>query len=755
MRFDRFVAVVLAHALTFPAGITLAAAGPQEPPPPTAQPADVPVFTVGTAAVTLDVVVRDKKGNAVRDLKASDFEVFEDDVKQTVESFKIYGHPLPAAAAVPAKASAPAAPSAPPPTAASEPAAEETEARSQVIAFVFDRLSPNARSLAQKAALTYLDRGHVEGDLVGVFTIDLALQAVQPFTTDPGLIRLGLERAASQGNTQFASDRGKVRDFVDQITTGEQAGEAASAQTPTGPGAGTQGAALGASAASGAVAGAIASAQVGMLRSFEALERDQQGYATTNGLLSVVSGLKSLPGRKTVVFFSEGMAIPANVQAEFRMVIHTANRANVSLYAMDAAGLRTDSMNKETREEVMQATTRRLRQLDSGRDDAIDGNMTRAMERNEDLLRLNPESGLARLANETGGFLIKDTNDAGDAFRRIEEDMRFHYLVAYSPTNENFDGKFRKIAVKVSRPGVQVQTRQGYVAVRPSDSAPLKTFEGPALAALDRSNRPDQFPMQTIGLSFPEAERPGLVPVLVHVPGNIITYVPDKDDKSGKKLHQADFAVVVRVRNEAKREVDRLSQRYLLSAPQANLEAARKGELLFYRQADLAPGKYTLEAVAYDAMSQKASVRSASIEVPRLQDGRMRLSSVVLVRRAEKVEGTEQQRENPLFFGETIIYPDLGEPFHKTTSPALGFFFTAYGGKDAAAPKQATIEILRGEMATGKVMADLPAPDASGRIQYAGALPLQGFPPGAYKLRVTVSDGAGVDSRQAAFTVAE
>jgi VWFA-related protein len=637
MKRTRFVAVVLAHVLTLPAGVPLTVAAPQEPPPAeSAKTADVPVFTVGTAAVTLDVVVRDKKDNAVRDLKASDFEVFEDGVKQSVESFKVYGHPLPAAAAVPAKAS-PAGASAAPPTTASEPAVETTEARSQVIAFVFDRLTPKARNLAQKAALTYLDRGHVEGDLVGVFTIDLALQAVQPFTTDPSLIRLGLERAASQGNTQFANERGQVRDFVDQVTAGQRAGEAASAQAPSGPGAGNAGAALGAAAASGAVAQAVASAQVGILRSFEALARDQQGYATTNALLSVVSGLKSLPGRKTVVFFSEGMAIPANVLEEFKSVIATANRANVSLYAMDAAGLRTDSMNRETRDEMFQAAERRMRQLESGRDDATDGSMTRALERNEDLLRLHPESGLARLADETGGFLIKDTNDAGAAFRRIEEDMRFHYLLAYSPSNENFDGKFRTIAVKVTRPGLKVQTRQGYLAVRPTDSAPLRTFEAPALAVLDRSNPADQFPMQTIGLSFPEAERPGLVPVLVHVPGNIITYVPDQDDKSGKKLHQADFAVVVRVKNEAKREVDRLSQRYLLSAPQANLEAARKGELLFYRQADLAPGKYTLEAVAYDAMSQKASVRSASIEVPRVQDGRMRLSSVVLVRRAEKV----------------------------------------------------------------------------------------------------------------------
>ena len=53
----------------------------------------------------------------------------------------------------------------------------------------------------------------------------------------------------------------------------------------------------------------------------------------------------------------------------------------------------------------------------------------RGMERNEDVLRLNPESGLGQLANETGGFLVRDTNDARAGFRRIAEDMRFHYLL--------------------------------------------------------------------------------------------------------------------------------------------------------------------------------------------------------------------------------------------------------------------------------------------------------------------------------------
>ena len=79
------------------------------------------------------------------------------------------------------------------------------------------------------------------------------------------------------------------------------------------------------------------------------MERDQQGYSTSNGLMAVVNSMRLMPGRKTVVFFSEGLAMPSNVQAHFRAVISEANRANVSVYAMDAAGLRAQSTLDETR----------------------------------------------------------------------------------------------------------------------------------------------------------------------------------------------------------------------------------------------------------------------------------------------------------------------------------------------------------------------------------------------------------------------
>jgi VWFA-related protein len=727
-------------------------AGPQAAPAADARSQDVPVFSVATDAVTLDVIVRDKKGNAIRDLKASEFQVFEDGVKQAVDQFQVFGQtaPPPAAAAKAAPASATPVAAAP----AAPPEDVEPERNGQVIAFVFDRLSAESRDMAHKAAMTYLEKGHVDGDLVGVFTIDLALRTVQPFTRETSLIRVGLDKASSQGNTGFGDTLEAGRGMIDTIGAAQDATLAASAATPGGgPGAAAQGNAIAASAGSAALNQALATVQVGMLRSFESLERDQQGFASTNGLLAVVSGLKSLPGRKTVIFFSEGLAIPANVQAQFKSVIGSANRANVSVYAMDAGGLRTNTVDHETREEMLQAARQRIRQLESGRDDAVNGVMSKGLERNEALLHSSPEAGLGQLANQTGGFLIHDTNDAGAAFRRIEEDMRFYYLLSYSPSNTSYDGRFRTISVKVTRPGAQVQTREGYFALKPVESTPLKAFEAPALAQLDRPQRPNAFPLQALGLSFPSAKRPGLSPILVHVPADTVAYVLDKNDKSNKKMYRADFTVVVRVSNEAKHEVDRLSQHYALSVAEENLPAARKGDILFYREADLAPGRYTLDAVGYDAVSGRASVTSALLDVQRGQADRPRLSSIVLVGRAEKT--TDPQGDNPLFFGDTILYPNMGDAFKKSKSPALGFFFTVYGVKEKTTSRKATLEIYKGDQAAGKVTADLPEPDANGRIQYAGALPLQGFPVGAYKLKVTASDGTSFDTQQTSFTVAE
>lgn len=709
-----------------------------------------PTFGVTTSAVVLDIVVRDRQGRLVRDLKPAEFEVYEDGVRQHVNSFVVVSKGAEAdAPAAPARA-ATSPPSSPPAAAAAEkPEPEPSRSEPTLLAFVFDRLSAQGRRTARKAALAYLDHSRREDDLVGVFSIDLTLHTIQPFTSDPDRIRDGVNRAASLASAGFTTSRGKARELLELERTTERAEAVA-----TTPPAGGQGAPLGTRnlgqtlGAGAAAAATMAEITLGMLRSFESLERDQQGFASTNGLLAVVKGLQKAPGRKTIVLFSDGLAIPAAVQAHFSAVIHSANRANVTIYAMDAGGLRAESPTEETRREMEAAADRRLRLI--GREESA-GMLTKDLERNEDLLRLNPHSGLGQLADQTGGFLIRDTNDAGAGFQQIAQDMRFHYVLGYTPSNQDYDGRFRTISVKVRRHGMDVHSRKGYFAVRPGESAPLLAYEAPALAVLDRSPRADRFPIHAAGLSFPENARPGLVPVLVEVPGSAITYVHAKE----KKDYDADLAVVVRVKNEYQQEIQRLSQHYLLSAAEKHLEAARKGDILFYRETDLPPGHFTMEAVAYDAVAYAASVRTFAVDVPPVGGTRPRLSSLVLVKRMEPVPEAERSAGGPLYYGETVIYPNLGEPFRRSFSKALGFYFTVCVGNGATAPPSVLVEVLRDGHAVGRVTTELAAPDANGRIQHAGALPLERFAPGSYELKVTLMQGPSPASRSAPFTVEE
>src|SRR6476619_6669393 len=138
-----------------------------------------------------------------------------------------------------------------------------------------------------------------------------------------------------------------------------------------------------------------------MLQAFDTMDRDQRGYVTTKSLFAILQSLNELPGRKTVIFFSEGLPSSPALRAQLRSVVESANRSNITVYAID-----------------------------------------------------------------TGGFLVRDTNDLRHAFERIDEDQRFHYLLTYSPKNQKFDGTFRNISVKVGRQNAQVFARKGYRALR-------------------------------------------------------------------------------------------------------------------------------------------------------------------------------------------------------------------------------------------------------------------------------------------------
>jgi VWFA-related protein len=699
-------------------------------------PGDQP-YRAETATVVVDVVVRDRRGRPMTDLAEADFEIYEDGVRQAITSFRpAFGgsepltRPAPALpdsdiSGVPQFAAAPAGP--------------------RVVALVFDRMSQDARDLGRQAALTYVEEAHGPDDRVGVFSIDFSLKTLQDYTEDEALLRAAVERAALEAGTQAAPHRAQSRS-VEQALTLLERSQPATIRPPEEVGQGVpprgnpEQPVFGGGPPDPDILLALMTRRMEM--AFDILERDQRGYTTTNALLSVIDSLTPVPGRKTLIFFSEGVSIPPAVQHHFLHVIDAANAGNVSVYALDATGLRVRSVLAETRRSLEVER----RQIDDLRDDG--GIMLKGLEATEELIRRNPESGLGMLANETAGLHIRDTNDLRGGMRHIADDLRNHYLVGYAPTNETFDGRFRTITVKVKRPGVEIRARKGYHAVPATDSpVPVLGYEAPAVAMLESERLPDAFPVRLSAFSFPDPARPGLAPVLLAVGTDSLEFRKDG------QLYTSDFTILVRARDAQGRILRKLSQQYTLRGPVQQLEQAKQGEVLFYRDPELPAGTYTLEAIVYDALGDRASARVATLDVPPLAEGVWGMSSLLLVARTDNLPEEERDSAHPLHFDDMLLYPNLGAALSKGSDKMLSFFTTIYPGEAGAQALGATLTLLHEGQPIAQAPAQLPAPDASGRIRYVGTLPLEKFPEGRFELRVTVEGDGRRETRAAFFAV--
>lgn len=677
-----------------------------------------------TTAVVADVVVRDSHGTPVTDLTRADFVLYEDGVGQDVADAQLVGAPE----ARPATAGADASHSSGGGRQASP--TQTTVSAPTFVALVFDRLSPEARYLAYQGAQAYLSAQH-ENDFAGVFLSDLSLVTIQPYTNDQAKLARALKDVASRATSVF--DRNATRaigpcpDCGDSHSSVPIVASAESAGRPF-----SNGRALGQVSVESLVG---RSDQL-----WELLSRNEQGFATTNALIAVVSALGSLPGRKTVVFFAEGLALPDAVIPHFRSVVAAANRANVSVYPIDAGGLRVQSQQQETARGVNVIGAAAV----EVNPDGSTMNGLGQMEWLEGGLRKDPHTSLTLLARETGGFLIDNTNDLAAGFRRIDQDQRFHYLLTYTPKNDDFNGQWRTITVNVpSRPDLRIRARSGYLAVRTPGTIPLLAYEGRAVSDLERTPPPADVPVRAAAFVFPQAKGDPRVAVVAETIASAMTF---ETTPAGDGF-RTDFTLLARLRDATGEEVRKASQPYVLTGPVADKNKARSGDILFYRQPTLPPGQYTLDVVVDDALARKAGVTHVPVTVPADTNG-PRVSDLVLIARTEKMTPTDNGSDNVLAVRDVQLYPNLGDAYR--TTGTLSFYATIL---PRGAPVTASLALGQ----AGKTLATLPltlaTADASGLIQQVGRLPLSAFAPGAYTLTLIVSGGPAPVTRQAAFTV--
>ena len=703
-------------------GIGLSA---QQPAPQPSQ--SQPRFEATASAVVVDVVARDKKG-PVTDLTQADFEVFEDGKPQQIVTFERR------------------APNALQTRVAGESAtsvgAREAAMPPVVVALAWDRLTPEGRVLAQKAAQSFVS-SRQSNELVGVFIVDQTLRTVEGYTTEEAKLKAAVDRVAGTASTQTGREPGNSRVAQPSVpvTAGaEFAGAGGSARAAAAaPGQGTDTAAYGAAAAEAALGAALDR----MERSYRDLQSNIEGQASMNALLSLVDSLGALPGRKTVVYFCEGLTVAPAVEAKFRSIIATANRKNVSVYALDAAGLRAHSKQRETRDEL----TALSKSAVSGIERNDNRKWTEDLEVNEQMLKSDPSASLGILTSQTGGVLIENTNDLDRGIGRINDDRRNYYALTYVPTNSSLDGTFRKIEVKVKRPGVNVRSRSGYLAVPANEASPVLTFEVPALAAIAATPRPSAFAVQTRALSVPMPGHPGLTAIVAGFTGDAVTFTEDTKTKT----YAGEAVVLARVTDAAGAPLAKQSQQYLLTGALDGLSKAKAGNLVFFRTPDLPPGQFTVTTVVYDSKGKRSSVVETSVEVPGATQPVA--GSLFVVARAERLDPKDPAAaSHPLAGQGVLLYPSFGEPLSKTATAEISFALPLVLDAAASAPT-ATLELLQQGQSLAQIPLPLDKPDANGRLLQMSRLPSAAIPPGTYELRVTIAAGSAKSVRSTELTI--
>ena len=456
-----------------------------------------------------------------------------------------------------------------------------------MVSLVFEGMGPQSRKRATLAAKAFLDAELRANTYIGVFSLNHRLSLVQQYTNDFSQLNQAVDRVANGASPTFVQDMRNQVALLDGLAEGGAVSSASHSDT-----------------AAAAVERQMASFTLSLLST-------QVGKLSLDALHQLIRGQAQLPGRKTVVYFSEGLMIPPEEPERFRALISDANRANIAFYTVDTGGLDVTSRVGESR--------------------TI--NMAIGHDPGADALPTNYQENLRSLAEDTGGFAVENTNDMTLPLRRVMEEVRAHYEAAYSPASANYDGHFRTIEVLTTRPGIAIQSRKGYFALPMLNGEPVAPFEMAALKALNSGSAPHAFEFHAGALRFRSAGDETECRAVFSVPSGVLSFT--EDPKSG--LFRMHVSFVALIKDEQGQIVRKISRDVPFQAPSGKRAEFERGETAVTLPLSLPPGRYRMEAVAIDQQSQTASARKIAFWVSAA--GQIGLSDLVFVRSVQPDTG--------------------------------------------------------------------------------------------------------------------
>jgi VWFA-related protein len=678
-------------------------------------------FRTGVDLVTVDVVVLDSKGMPVEGLGRGDFTISEDGRRQEISEFE-------AIAVAPPARVAPTDAAPPPRSAVISTNAGRAAPPGRAFAIVFDdvNLTRSQADEARKAVIHLLDRAASPDDTVSLVTTGSSTWLTARLPQDRERLLALLSRVQGKFVPDTTAERMsdfeamRIHEFGDptveaRVRRRYEYNRVAGLE-PKRP-----------QDQNDAPAIAETRGDVGVIAPY-IQSRAEATYslavarnrATLDRLASAVDALRLAPGRKAAILLSKGFIYDTNLRG-FKDVSRAAREANVAIYFVDARGLEAGT-SQASAEAIGQTDSRDVGWAYAGIE--LEG------------------AGAVSVAEDSGGFAVRNTNDLSAGIGRIANESRSYYLVGYTPRAPRRDGRFHKIQVRVNRPGLTVRARKGYYA--PDDREPGLVATGldpDVQRALDAPRDLGDVPVRATALVF-DARTPETATVMISAETDVRRFA---FASAGDRLTDVlEFGVAVTHLETG--AVARSAQRVDMAVRPETLRGLERSWYPLSREFQLPPGPYAARVVVRDRRGARIGSVTHPFEVPTLQE--FRVSTPILSDRIEMLEG--QSSPKPVLMAHRTFAAD----------GTLYCQFAVYNAAtDPAAGKPRVSSSWRLRTADGRPVREngpreiVPGPE-NVLIRLYG-IGLAGLPPGDYELVIDVRDDLRVRSLQAleGFTV--
>jgi VWFA-related protein len=443
--------------------------------------------------------------------------------------------------------------------------------------------------------------------------------------------------------------------------------------------------------------------------------------------LDLLERMAAFPGKKIILLYRSGLNIEGAHTELLDQIAATALRNRVSIFTLDSRGLEATVPVEDRRVTNPWASGRRSRTPEP---------LGLPVARNQGV------NGLVTLARATEGRSIVDSNDASAILRAVLDESSNYYVLGYAPRDPRESGRFRKLRVSVSRPGVELRAPRGYFERKPYADQSSNERSAAAYRALISESLADLPVKASVSFFAAPEGRTAMVFSAGVRPGDLAA-------KKGEKP-QLEATVLVRVRNQVFESMPVILEQEL--RPDVRREFLETADadaslyLTYNGRVDLPPGHYSVKVLFRDDRSGRMGTFESSVEAPDLS-GSSVPSSLLLTRQAhqrdksdQKGEGTREQPppDDLLAVGDIVLSPEpvrTGRPGH-----VVYCTYHLYNATDedfAVAEQQGMqMGLLRGEdwvgpdevSAGGRALPDRQA----GIIRYVGWVDTERLPPGRY-----------------------